>query len=163
MTTSTIAITYSKAVMDAVAATTNIISYYEGMQYPAEWDVNAWRLGFGSDTEGPDQVPVKRGMTTTWDRAIANLAARVPAFLAVGEKQIGADLFAELGVNTRAVIGDLCYNYGSIPENVLEAFHNKSKSVAAQIKARSHDNNGINAARRYGEAAIVALDGGQVQ
>lgn len=144
-----------------IAAASNLIAHFEGFQSTAKWDVNAYRLGFGSDTEGPDQVPVKRGMTTTRERALANLAARVPAFMDVVEKQIGSDLYAKLGTATKASLASLAYNYGSVPDNVVQAVKNNSEHVSEAIVIRSADNHGINRWRRDGEAAVVALDGGQ--
>lgn len=54
------------------------IASYEGCAGRAYWDVNAFRLGYESDTEGPDQIRVTEGMETTKARALQNLALRIP-------------------------------------------------------------------------------------
>jgi hypothetical protein len=56
------------------------IAGFEGFSKRAYWDVNAYRLGYGSDTEGPEQTRVTEGMETTKERALQNLSARIPQF-----------------------------------------------------------------------------------
>jgi len=146
---------------DNLAAACNLIAHFEQYEGVAKWDVNAYRLGFGSDTEGPEQVKVTRGMVTTRERALANLALRVPQFLSVVKEQVGEDLFSKLGVSTIAALASLAYNYGKVPANVIDAVHNNSQHVSDAIRSRGNDNGGINRWRRDGEAAVVALDGGQ--
>lgn len=147
--------------MTALDAATNLIAHFEQYQGTAKWDVNAYRLGFGSDTEGPDQEKVTRGMCTTRERALANLACRVPAFMKIVEEQVGAELYILLGDNTKAALASMAYNYGEVPTNVINAIHNNSQHVSDAIRACGNDNRGINRWRRDGEAACVALDGGQ--
>lgn len=144
-----------------IAAASNLIAHNEGFEPRAAWDVNAYRLGFGSDTEGPEQTPVRKGMETTRERALANLAIRVPAFMDVVEGQVGAELYAKLGCNTKAALADMAYNYGRVPANVISAILSNSQNVSAAIRTCGSDNGGINRWRRDGEAAVVALDGGQ--
>jgi hypothetical protein len=63
-----------------MTTTAEFIAGFEGYAGRAYWDVNAYRLGYGSDTEGPDQIPVTEGMETTKARALQNLALRIPQF-----------------------------------------------------------------------------------
>jgi hypothetical protein len=74
----------------------NVIEQFEGYLSVAAWDVNAYRLGYGSDTEGPEQRPVRRGMTTTPARALANLAVRIPQYEAKIVAQVGAGPWGRL-------------------------------------------------------------------
>ena len=147
--------------MTDVEVASNLIAYFEQYIGYARWDVNAYRCGFGSDTEGPECVPVHKDTTTTRERALSNLAVRVPKFIVVAAGQVGPELWAKLGLNTKAALTSMAYNYGSIPENVVFAVKNNSQGVATAIRARAGDNHGINSWRRDGEAACVALDGGQ--
>lgn len=150
----------SSIVLCQVAA--GFIEYWEGFQPEAKWDVNAYRLGFGSDTEGPLQVKVTKGMTTTRDRALANLAARLPQYADVCAKQLG-DLWHKLGVSTQIACLDMAYNYGSIPANVASAFEQDGRAVANAIRRHDADNNSENRDRRAAEAGLIIFDGGQVQ
>lgn len=138
------------------------IAYWEGYEGVAEWDVNAFRLGFGSDTEGPDQIKVTKGMATTRERALANLALRVPQYQTVCEKQLEA-IWPKLGLATRVSCLDMAYNYGSIPASVVEAFLGNGEIVADAIRNHDKDNGGVNRDRRAAEAGLIILDGGQVQ
>jgi GH24 family phage-related lysozyme (muramidase) len=144
-----------------VAVTSSLIAHFESYLQIARWDVNAYRNGFGSDTDGAAQIPVVKGMSETKADAFANLAVRVPKYLQTARAQVGAALWGKLGVNTRAALGDMAYNYGRVPQNVIVAILNNSSSVSDAIRACGKDNHGINQWRRDGEAAVVALDGGQ--
>jgi GH24 family phage-related lysozyme (muramidase) len=138
------------------------IAYWEGFISSARWDVNAFRVGFGSDTEGPDQARVTSTTTTTRERALANLAARVPQFANVAIQQLGHDLWDRLGEPTQIAMIDLCYNYGELPQSVLQAMTQNGTAVANAIRNHGRDNAGINRDRRAAEAGLVILDGGQV-
>ena len=73
----------------------------------AYWDVNAWRLGYGSDTEGPDQVHVTEGMETTKARALQNLALRIPQFqteAVYGKTGMGRDTWDKLTDNQKSAV-----------------------------------------------------------
>lgn len=145
----------------AIGITSNLIAYFEQFLATAQWDVNAYRFGFGSDTNGAAQTPVHKGDHTTRPEALANLAARVPKYLATVRDQVGSDLYDKLGLSTRAALGSMAYNYGRVPANVVLAVKTDGSKVAAAIRACGKDNHGINQWRRDGEAAVIALDGGQ--
>lgn len=147
-------------IIEVHVAAAGFIGYWEGFAGVAYWDVNHYRLGFGSDTEGPSQVNVTKGMTTTRDRALQNLTVRIPQYEAVAIKQLGP-LYEKLGLATKVAVIDICYNYGDLPDSVLAAFLSNSKRVAAAIRAHESDNKKINEDRRAGEAALVVFDGGQ--
>lgn len=147
--------------MATVLCTSNVIAHFEGYIANAAWDVNAYRDGFGSDTNGAAQTKVVKGSTTTRADALANLAARVPKFLQVARQQVGPVLWDRLGENTRAALGDMAYNYGRVPQSVVVAILNNPSKVSDAIRACGRDNHGINQWRRDGEAALVAFDGGQ--
>lgn len=138
------------------------IAYWEGYEEAAYWDVNHWRVGYGSDTEGPQQVNVVQSTNTTKDRALANLHARIPQYLVTVKSQLGP-LYTKLGLATIVACVDLAYNYGSIPPSILKAFITNGATVASAIRAHDPDNNGVNRDRRAGEAGLIILDGGQVQ
>ena len=136
----------------------NFIAFFEGYAPLAQWDVNAYRLGFGSDTEGPMQTRVTRGMTTTRARALENLAVRVPAFVATICGQIGSARWLELGQNTQMALASYAYNYGHLTGGLEDAVV-KGAGISTALWARGVDNNGVNAKRRFAEAAMAASDG----
>lgn len=141
----------------SMSAAANFIAFFEGFASEAYWDVNHYRLGFGSDTEGPDQVSVVKGMVTTRPRALANLALRVPHFAATVQAQVGSAWDA-LGVNTKLALLSFAYNYGDLtPTLALNVIH--GVGISAAIEARAVDNDGVNAKRRFAEAAMAASDG----
>jgi GH24 family phage-related lysozyme (muramidase) len=57
-----------------------LIAHFEMFSANAYWDVNAWRIGYGSDTRTKDQIKVKQGDTTTEQEAEDNLTIRVKQF-----------------------------------------------------------------------------------
>ena len=146
---------------DVHSIAAQFISYWEGFASKAYWDVNHYRVGFGSDTEGPDQVNVTKNTTTTRDRAIQNLTARIPQYESVAAKQLG-DLYDKLGVATKVAIIDICYNYGSLPDGILAAFLTNPVRVAQAIRMHESDNKAVNRDRRAAEAGLVIFDGGQI-
>lgn len=142
-------------------AAAGFISYWEGFAAKAYWDVNHYRVGFGSDTEGPEQHNVTKGTITTRDRALQNLTARIPQYEEVAEKQLGT-LYDKLGVSTQVAVIDICYNYGDLPDSILAAFLSNPVRVAQAIRAHEADNKKVNEDRRAAEAGLVIFDGGQI-
>jgi GH24 family phage-related lysozyme (muramidase) len=146
--------------------TAEFIAGFERFSSHTYWDVNAFRLGFGSDTEGPDQIPVTQGMVTTEARAIQNLALRIAKFQmeTVLDKHVGIETWNKLTDNQKSAITSVVYNYGRLPSRVVIDLSNPGKT-ADSIRALQADNGGINHARRNKEAdlylAAVAGQPGQ--
>jgi GH24 family phage-related lysozyme (muramidase) len=137
-----------------VTTTAEFIAGFEGYAGRAYWDVNHWRLGYGSDTEGPDQVSVTEGMETTKARALQNLALRIPQFqqdAVYGKTGMGADSWEKLNDNQRTAITSLVYNYGRLPIIVTPSDPQKT---ATAIRALQTANGGVNRDRRIKEAAF---------
>lgn len=148
----------NEAVPDYIEAAANLIAHFEGFISTAKWDVNAYRVGYGSDTEGPDQIKVMEGTTTTRERALQNLAARIPQYAQTIIKQVGQEAYNKLGFCTKCALLDFAYNYGSLTTSLIEAVKS-NEGVSTAIAARETDNRGVNAKRRYAEAVIVSIDG----
>ena len=84
----------------------------------AIWDVNAYRIGYGSDTITLDNTgkfrKVVKGDKTTKELATIDLARRIPKeFEAVLKKQIGAG-YNKLNDCAKVALLSFVYNYGSI-------------------------------------------------
>lgn len=143
--------------MTDYAYAARLISHFEGFIAVARWDVNAYRLGFGSDTEGPEQRHVTKGMTTTRARALQNLEKRIPKFEAEIIRQIGAAAWSRLPTHVQGPLLSVAYNYGDLPDGVAHAVRSGNvNGIASAIKAHENDNHGVNKNRRIAEAAIIA-------
>jgi len=137
-------------------ATIGLIEKFEGFTPNAKWDVNAYRLGFGSDTKGKDQIPVTQGMVTSRAEAIDNLMARLTQFETRIITQIGQRTWDKLPSGVKPPLLSVCYNYGHLPQNVAAACLTLNPvEIADAIKAHKGDNKGVNAKRRLAEATYV--------
>ena len=139
-------------------AAAKVVEEFEGFISHAQWDVNAFRLGFGSDTRwnGTADVPVRRGDVTTRSAALINLQHRLPKYRDKIVSQVGQHQWDALSVAVQSALLSVAYNYGSLPDGVARAVQiGDAHAIAAAIRAHSHDNNGVNAHRRLAEAAMV--------
>lgn len=136
----------------------NLIAHFEGFIPHAAWDVNAYRCGYGSDSLGKNQLPVKRDSVTTRADALDNLVCRIPKFEAVIFGQgIKRGAWEKLPDNATAALLSFAYNYGHLTQHVVDALERGDLHAVAQAVAdRGVDNNGINAKRRYAEATLIA-------
>lgn len=124
------------------------------------WDVNAWRVGYGSDTTTrPDGTTARVTQTTTTTREAAerDLARRIEEFANVVKQQIGSERFGQFGAEQQAALVSIAYNYGSLPDRILGAVRTgTSDQIGAAVRGLRGDNNGVNASRRDREAGILA-------
>ena len=91
---------------------------FEGFTSTAKWDVNAYRIGHGSDTltfnDGTFRK-VKKGDTTTKELAAKDLARRVKnEFEPRVRKQIGESYYDDLPDPAKIALISLGYNYGGL-------------------------------------------------
>lgn len=136
-----------------------LLRQFEGFSETAYWDVNAFRVGYGSDTIGGTGTPVNEGTTTTREEAERDLLVRLGGFENTIRSQVG-DSFDRLPDTTKAALLSMAYNYGSLPSNVVAAVGTGNPSeIAAAIEARAGDDNGINADRRRQEAEVARSAG----
>ena len=134
-----------------------IVGHFEGFLGVAKWDVNAFRLGFGSDTrwDGHHDVAVRKGDVTTRPMAVINLSHRLVKFEQVILHQIGYDQWSRMSRNCQAALLSVCYNYGSLPTSVMVACKSGNAHIISEsIRDRRRDNGGVNAHRRDDEAHI---------
>lgn len=147
----------------AGGAAAALIKRFEGYSETPYWDVNAYRAGYGSDTTTLADGTIMRiveGMTVTLADSERDLARRIAEFQNVVMGQIGADRFASFDQNQQAVLTSLAYNYGSLPERILDAVRSgDSEAIAEAIRGLAGDNNGINANRRNLEASVFEQGG----
>lgn len=91
---------------------------YEGFAKNAYWDVNAYRIGYGSDTITLDNGTIRKvakGDTTNIANATKNLMHRLEnEFIPTVIKQIGEEDFNRLPQTAQVSLISFAYNYGSI-------------------------------------------------
>lgn len=135
----------------------------EGFLDKAEYDVNAYRLGYGSDkmTDINGVVTdVTANSTTDEAGAIRDLTRRLGEFMSVIEKQIGADRFQSFNDDQQAALTSIAYNYGSLPGRIVDAIKTgNTDTISNAINALGTDNDGINAKRRKSESDIFRTGG----
>jgi GH24 family phage-related lysozyme (muramidase) len=127
----------------------DFIKVFEGFTPNATWDVNAYRLGHGSDTitlpDGSYRKVVK-GDTTTKELAAKDLARRIKeGFEPKVRKQIGEPYYSNLPDPAKISLISLAYNYGSITKPaIIDAARSGDveKLANAIIESTKNDNKG---------------------
>lgn len=137
----------------------SIIRQFEGYRDTPYWDVNAHRVGYGSDTvttADGRKVKVEPGMKISRADAERDLARRTKEFERGAASKVGVDAWNNLAPNVQAALVSVAYNYGSLPDNVAQAASSGDiHAIATAVDARSGDNGGINRKRRIEEANII--------
>jgi GH24 family phage-related lysozyme (muramidase) len=135
------------------------VGHNEAFRSRAYWDVNAWRIGYGSDTRTAHRIPVKRHDTTTLQEATDNLAIRLREFTLVCETQCPGT-FAQLPEHARIALLDMAYNYGRLPADVAQAINARMTigRIAFRVELHKTDNHGVNEHRREDEARKIVND-----
>lgn len=146
------------------ADTLSLIREFEGFRESPYWDVNAHRVGYGSDTITAADGSVRRvqkGDRVTRDDAERDLQRRVSTeFAPIARKAIGAERFDAMTEQQKAAVTSIAYNYGEIPNRIVGALRSGDTSAAAAaIRNLGGDNDGINRGRRNREADLFASSG----
>jgi tape measure domain-containing protein len=151
---------------DAMLQSVNLLKQFEGFKSQAYWDVNAYRVGYGSSTTTASDGTVRRvtqDTTTTEVDALRDLVRRIGEFQDVIKTQIGSERFGAFTAPQQAALTSLAYNYGSLPKDIVQAIKTgNNEAIAAAIRNRASDNGGVNAGRRNREADILALPSPEV-
>ena len=136
----------------------NMIKQHEGFKSSTYWDVNAHRLGYGSDTitnlDGSVRR-VKKGDTVTREQAELDLSRRTQEFMNSAANTIGKDYFNRLPSTAQASLTSLTYNYGSLdklPSVVKAARSGNLMELSRAIENLGSHNKGVNRNRRFQEA-----------
>jgi tape measure domain-containing protein len=143
-----------------IEAATALIRKREGFISGAKWDVNAFRVGFGSDTTtdvNGNVSKVLESTVVTMTDAVRDLNRRTGEFMNTVVKQVGSDTFGGLNPQQQAVLTSIAYNYGSLPDRIVKAVQTGNKGdVSAAILGLQTDNKGVNAGRRREEAFLFS-------
>lgn len=151
---------YGESRRQALAVTgsaIDVIKDFEGFRSTPYWDVNAYRGGFGSDTvtlaDGSVQKVVQ-GMTISIADANRDLVRRVGEFQQGIIGRIGSDRFDNFTREQQAALTSIAYNYGSLPDRIIESVRTGSpEDIANSIARLAGDNGGVNEDRRLREAS----------
>ncbi|HDL4619135.1 TPA: integrating conjugative element protein, partial [Mannheimia haemolytica] len=144
---------------------TGLLRNFEGFISKAQWDVNAHRVGYGSDTitrADGTVVKVTKDTVITKEDAERDLARRTAIFANNVRQELGDSHWNALPANAQAVLVSYAYNYGSLAKtkSVLDAARRSAQTgdmtaLATAVRNRQVDNNGINARRRNQEADYI--------
>jgi GH24 family phage-related lysozyme (muramidase) len=137
-----------------------LLRQLEGFRSSPYWDVNAYRVGYGSDTitrADGSVVKVTPGMTVTREDAERDLTRRINSEFVPGIiKEVGEDAWNRLPPSAQAALASVAYNYGKLPFRVENAVvMGDPEEIARQVEALQTDNEGVNKGRRLREAAII--------
>lgn len=148
-----------KGVSKALQESVKLIVNKEGFRSTPYWDVNAYRIGFGSDTvtlsDGSIQKVVQ-GMSITQADAYRDLTRRIGEFQDGIIRKIGPAAFNAFTAEQQAALTSIAYNYGSLPDRVAKVINEGGsiKQIADAIRALGTDNDGVNRQRRADEADL---------
>jgi len=150
--------------MSLEANAADVIKRFEGYSSKTYWDVNAWRLGYGSDTLAlPNGTyrTVKQSDTTTPEMAEKDLERRISReFLPAIRSAVGEPYWSKLPEPAKVALISITYNYGvgfgkNYPRVTNAARSGDLKALSQEIAALQGHNSGINAKRRLMEASLV--------
>ena len=128
------------------------------------WDVNAWRIGYGSDNitraNGSIVKVTRRSGPITKEDALRDLKRRILEFEVRAVRQVGSNTWDNLPGNAKAALISVTYNYGSLPSSVVSAVKGSNIQIISKAVANlQHHNNGVNRSRRLAESRMIL--GGQ--
>lgn len=143
----------------------DMISRFEGFRTAPYWDVNHFRVGFGSDTitrEDRSVVEVQPGMTVTPTDAARDLQRRIAVTQSKVASTVGQDKWDALSSVSKAAVSSVAYNYGTLPTSVADAIRTGGPAeIATAIRGLQDHNDGVNKKRRNQEAdAVLGVDMG---
>lgn len=138
----------------APVTTEGLLRRFEGFREGAYWDVNAYRVGYGSDTvtlADGSIVKVTKDTKVTREDAERDLARRAREFSGVVERQVGPETWSALPSNVKAALTSVAYNYGSLPKTVVAAIATGDiQEIANSVRSLP-----ANRSRRAQEADII--------
>lgn len=145
--------------LGAVGDAAQLVRGFEGFRSGAYYDVNAHRVGYGSDTITKADGTVEKVTPETFvtrEDAERDLARRVREFRNDAREKIGQAEWAALPKPAQDALTSIAYNYGSVPDRLLDAARSGDTiALAEAVDSLAADNKGINRKRRAREAEII--------
>lgn len=139
------------------SAAAEMVKGFESFISKAKWDVNAYRVGFGSDTvtrANGEIEKVTKDTVVTLEDAQRDLSRRLVEFQDGIQSAIGVETWKSLNEAQQAALTSIAYNYGTLPKRIVDAIKSGGgpEVVAQAIADLGADNGGINKGRRKQEA-----------
>lgn len=132
---------------------------HEGFKTKAYWDVNHYRVGYGSDTVTRADGTVENvgpNTVASRDDAERDLTRRVIGYQKTIVKAVGSAAWEALPEGAKAALSSIVHNYGELPDRILGAVKSgNAGKVADAILTLQGDNGGVNAGRRQAEANLA--------
>lgn len=146
----------AKSASASASSAMDLIKDFEGFRSKAYYDVNHYRVGYGSDTttdaSGNHSV-VTSGTVVSLAEADRDLLRRIGDTQAAIRDKIGADAFNSFDDKQQAALTSIAYNYGSLPQRIVDAIKTGNQATVVQaIRGLGNDNGGVNRQRRNSEA-----------
>ena len=137
-----------------------VIADFEKFSSRPYWDVNAYRIGYGSDNVTKASGKVVRVTRSTppitKEDALRDLKRRVLEFEKRAVTQVGTLTWDNLPGNAKAALISVTYNYGSLPQAVVRAVKiGDIKKISDSVASLQYHNNGVNRARRLVESRMI--------
>ncbi|MGN6307322.1 MAG: phage tail length tape measure family protein [Mesorhizobium sp.] len=135
------------------SAAAQMLRGFEGFISKAKWDVNAYRVGFGSDTttRSNGQIEkVTKDTIVTLEEAQRDLSRRIIEFQDGIQKAIGIDTWQSLSEAQQAALTSIAYNYGQLPKSIVAAINSGG---GPEIVAKAIAGLSANPTRRAQEAS----------
>lgn len=152
----------------SISMAMSLLREKEGLRNGAYWDVNHYRVGYGSDTKTDAQTGaitrVGRNTTVTTADAEADLRRRTEVFQNQAAREIGAQNWRELSNAAQAALTSVIYNYGSLDRkngrgagiaDDIRAGATSPEAIARLVEGLQGHNNGVNRHRRLAEARMI--------
>lgn len=133
-------------------AAASLIKGFEGFITKSKFDVNHFRVGFGSDTatRANGQIEeVTKDTVVTLEDAQRDLSRRIVEFQTGIQRAIGSDTWRALSEGQQAALTSIAYNYGQLPKSIVEAIQSGG---GPQVVAQAIANLSSNPGRRKQEA-----------
>lgn len=135
---------------------------YEGFSATPYWDVNAWRIGHGSDTvtlaDGSVHKVTRDTPAITRQDAGRDLARSLPIYANTIIGQVGRDKWEALPHTTRGSLASVGYNYGSLPASLSKTITAGGDPVDVAVAINKLGRNkGINNPERRTKEAVAAI------
>lgn len=141
-----------------VEAAAELLRAKEGFRPTPYPDVNALRIGFGSDTITLSDGTIRRvvdGMTITVADANRDLLRRIETEFMPRARAASGSRWDTFTPQQQAALISIAYNYGNIPSRLSGPLQSGSiADIANAIRGLGPDNDGVNRNRRNQEAAL---------
>ncbi|MNG56828.1 hypothetical protein D3C78_185180 [compost metagenome] len=139
--------------------TKSLLRLHEGFKTNAYWDVNAYRIGYGSDSitdKNGNVRKVTKDSKVTREDAERDLVRRSKIFAEGARAKIGPEKWDKLPMDAKTALTSVAYNYGSLPKKVVKAAQSGDlNQLSTTVRNLENHNDGINKSRRNHEADLI--------